>query len=371
MNILILTPDSVGSTLLQRVLTIYMQFHQFDKPVINLHELTNGLTKYYSPEFNRELLGKKQWGYYQTLPEIVDLLRSVDHYKTVRVAQYHINGRNDSISDQIPFYQYLNENFYIISCRRENLFEHALGRAITGITRKLNVFSHGEKINTFADLFCSKITIDPDILLMHCKSYVDYLAWCDQYFLVSNYFTYEQDVPNIERYLLDLPVFAGQPKKITWGDTYGQEFSDWNRCHYLSSDIGTLALSNNRQPLQLTYEPTEAVQQLIEHLPAAHQKFYATHRVKYYQAQDSMMLMEKLGILPSGIPIKKQTMREKQYLVRNFDQCAEVFNEWIKIHYPNGTPVDSSYLKLCVDREHQQWSPTTIVPAIANSLTPP
>ena len=65
MNILILTPDSVGSTLLQRVLTIYMQFQQFDKPVINLHELSNGLTKYYSPEFNRELLGKKndKWGY--------------------------------------------------------------------------------------------------------------------------------------------------------------------------------------------------------------------------------------------------------------------------------------------------------------------
>jgi hypothetical protein len=53
MNVLILTPDAVGSTLLQRMLAIYMQFHEFDRPVINLHELTNGLAKYYSPEFNR------------------------------------------------------------------------------------------------------------------------------------------------------------------------------------------------------------------------------------------------------------------------------------------------------------------------------
>ena len=48
MNVLILTPDGVGSTLLQRVLTISMQLHEFDRPVINLHELTNGLEKYYS-----------------------------------------------------------------------------------------------------------------------------------------------------------------------------------------------------------------------------------------------------------------------------------------------------------------------------------
>jgi plasmid replication initiation protein len=65
MNVLILTPDAVGSTLLQRMLTIYMQFHQLGRPVINLHELTNGLAKYYSPEFNQELVSKravKEWG---------------------------------------------------------------------------------------------------------------------------------------------------------------------------------------------------------------------------------------------------------------------------------------------------------------------
>ena len=48
MNVLILTPDRVGSTLLQRVLTIYMLRKEFDRPVINLHELTNGLIKYYN-----------------------------------------------------------------------------------------------------------------------------------------------------------------------------------------------------------------------------------------------------------------------------------------------------------------------------------
>ena len=70
MNVLILTPDRVGSTLLQRLITVYMNMHEFDRPVINLHELTNGLMKYYNPVFNCEVLGKpdnRPWGYYQKL----------------------------------------------------------------------------------------------------------------------------------------------------------------------------------------------------------------------------------------------------------------------------------------------------------------
>ena len=116
MNVLILTPDAVGSTLLQRLITIYMQFHDFDRPVINLHELTNGLVKNYNATFKQEILGKKEgaWGYHQNLAQIVELLAGVDHYKTSRLAHYHILRRQDSLSDQLSFYQYLNDNFYII-----------------------------------------------------------------------------------------------------------------------------------------------------------------------------------------------------------------------------------------------------------------
>ena len=107
MNVLILTPDAVGSTLLQRVLTVYMQFHEYDQPVINLHELTNGLVKSYSADFNREILGKptgaaNSWGYFQSLEEIVKMLESVDHYKTARVAEYHMRS-NNSVKSTQPF----------------------------------------------------------------------------------------------------------------------------------------------------------------------------------------------------------------------------------------------------------------------------
>lgn len=60
-NILILTPDRVGSTLLQRLITIYAYFNDFSNPVpaINVHELTNGIEKNYSQKFQTQLISKK------------------------------------------------------------------------------------------------------------------------------------------------------------------------------------------------------------------------------------------------------------------------------------------------------------------------
>ena len=139
MNVLILTPDAVGSTLLQRMLTIYMQLHDFARPVINLHELTNGLAKYYSPEFNREIVSKKsieKWGYYQTLEQVVELLSSVDHYKTSRLAHYHIKQRGDAIDQQIPFYTGQKLHSSHLYKLAELPFAHA---SISGVVTELKV----------------------------------------------------------------------------------------------------------------------------------------------------------------------------------------------------------------------------------------
>jgi hypothetical protein len=183
MNVLILTPDSVGSTFLQRTLTVYMQLCEFDRPVVNLHELTNGISKYYSNDFNQEILGKREdnWGYHQSLNEVVRLLSSVDHYKTSRLAHYHIKRRKDSIQEQVPFYDYLNQNFYIISCRRKNVFEHAVSRTLAKATGKLNVYSLAEKADTFLELYKNKIKLDQEALIKTLGEYKGYLEWCDHF----------------------------------------------------------------------------------------------------------------------------------------------------------------------------------------------
>jgi hypothetical protein len=369
MNILILTPDAVGSTLLQRMMTIYMQFHQFDRPVINLHELTNGLASYYSPEFNRELVGKrtvKNWGYHQSLAEVVDLLSSVDHYKTSRLAHYHIRRRGDTIEQQIPFYKYLNENFYIVSCRRANVFEHAVSMTLNHVTKKLNVYSAHEKIDTFYEMYHSGVELDTSAFVNQLNAYRQYIKWSEQYFNISSYFNYEQDVPRIEEYILNLPVFAGQPEKITWNKNFGISFNSWNKIHYACSDINQIinrqqhvrswlqsndnanekkyhtisSVSNIRNLPRLAKDQTPVVTNIksdIElfknastelFLEGARRQYFLDHKNNYNRATHTINQMIQLGIIISGPPIKKQTLSEKRKIIKNFDKLIEVYNLW-------------------------------------------
>jgi len=358
MNVLILTPDRVGSTLLQRLITIYMQFHEFSQPVINLHELTNGIIKYYSPIFNAEVLGKSldrgKWGYYQSLPEIRDLLDSVPHYKTSRLALYHIRNREDSTADQMPFYEYLNENFFIISARRQNLFEHALSWCIYVRTRQLNVYSAEEKFRYFEDVYRHGIQVERENLWKYLDSYSDYLSWCDRHFHVNSYFEYERDMVNIEKYIVNLDIFKNQPARLTWKSMFDIEFTDWNRCHYLTSDMSgvglrleqtkTLALPAPDADLPA---PLTTVRDVVANLSTRDQVFLRDHALTYKKSQRAIEELVENKILTSNVPIKLQTMLEKRMLTRNFDQAVEWYNQWVDSrglgeHYTDKDIVKSS-----------------------------
>lgn len=365
MNVLILTPDAVGSTLLQRLLTIYMQFHQFDQPVINIHELTNGLSKFYSPDFNREIISSKKnkWKNYQTLEEVVDLLESVDHYKTARLAQYHIVKRGDALSDQLPFYQYVNDNFYIIACKRENLFEHAISQALNTVTRRLNVYSPSEKFFHFYGIYRSGIEIQPQQIQGILTQYKNYLQWSARHFSVSSYFFYETHLKDIEKYILALPVFGAQNQRITWKQTFDQEFEEWNRCHYYNSDIGSIAMNVDAIGLleNCKFSDNKSLAAIQNLLPVAHKNFLEKHRARYYNAVESIIKMQDLGILPSTIPIKKQTLAEKLYLIKNLDQCVQAFNSWAQDHPDITEAIDINSLKQAAEIEYQtMWDPAVI-----------
>lgn len=411
MNVLILTPDAVGSTLLQRMLTIYMQFHEFDRPVINLHELTNGLARYYSPEFNREIVSKKalaQWGYYQSLSEVVELLSSVDHYKTSRLAHYHLRRRGDSLAQQIPFYNYLNENFFVIACRRANVFEHAVSMTLNTVTKKLNVYDAWEKIDTFFDIYRSGIELDTEVFVSRLNDYRFYLEWSQQYFSIASYFNYERDIPQLEKYILNLPVFASQPRKITWESNFEISFNDWNRVHFARSNLGSLQLDHSESVTQLMLEKqdfTEDYQQRapghwpavssrrdVENLPqeirrhwvesvinsqgiapllsAEKQQQLAQCNSAYQLAQNTIDQMIKLGIVISGPPIKKQTLQDKSRIVKNFDQLLEIYNNWTVRNPGIAEPIDSDHMDQHIQKETEFWD-SPVRPALAQSATPP
>lgn len=397
MNVLILTPDAVGSTLLQRMLTIYMQFHSFDRPVINLHELTNGLARYYSPEFKQEIVSKKTvgtWGYFQSLQQVVELLGSVDHYKTSRLAHYHLIRRGDTLEQQIPFYNYLNENFYIIACRRSNVFEHALSMTLSAVTKKLNVYDHYEKIETYYDIYKDGITLDKTVFLNRLNDYKLYLDWSQRYFNVASYFNYEQDVPRLEDFILDLPVFSGQPQRVTWDNNFGMSFNSWNRMNFISSDLGSVMLEHSRESMKqsiirnnnhlLNYQqyaspdwPAVESNEDIENLPddvkhqwqldiirrdgitsllsQDQQHELARYKQSYDLAKDTIGKMVAQGILVNGPPIKKQTLLEKSQIVKNFAELVEIYNNWIVDNPSIGSQIDAGKFATDIMREINFW----------------
>lgn len=366
MNVLILTPDRVGSTLLQRVLTIYMLRREFDKPVINLHELTNGLESYYNTTLNQLVLGKPrgtEWGYYQSLPEITDLLKSADHYKTSRLAHYHIVNRNDTIADQIPFYEYLNNNFYIISARRRNLFEHALSWSIQAHSKKLNVYSIEEKINVYTDIYKNKITIDQSQYINYLEKYKKYIEWANRHFNIQSIFNYDDSINDLENYILNLDFMKGTINN-SWEDMFGQTFNQWNSCHRLIPNLMLLPQQGDNQLTLLDPQIEETWNQLkgsdwpetdnitsqtVEQLTTTIKQeieshfnnaiihtnvsndimnFCSLHLTNYKKTYSQINELTKNGFLVSNVPIKLQTLHEKKMIVNNFDESIEWYNDW-------------------------------------------
>ena len=366
MNVLILTPDRVGSTLLQRVLTVYMLRRGFDKPVINLHELTNGLEKYYNELLNQEVLGKPQgtdWAYYKTLGEIETLLKSVDHYKTSRLAHYHIINRKDTIADQIKFYQYLNENFFIISCRRENLFEHALSWGVNAHSGKLNVYNPIEKINVFQDIYKNKITIPEQTIITYLNKYKEYIKWSDSQFNIQSYWNYDTDIQNIEKYILNLD-FMQTGDNNTWKDMFGQDFNTWNTCHRMLPNLLLLERPNLTKQIKLpkplmteekwnelkgadwpqtlseciqnkTTLPSVIENELAEFcytVKVTHEEynFLEKNIQTYIDINSKLLNLVKDGFLVTNIPLKLQSFKEKKLIIKNFDQCVTWYNNWVQ-----------------------------------------
>jgi len=338
MNVLVLTPDRVGSTLLQRLITVYMNFHEFDRPVINLHELTMGLSSYWSDIYNQEIIAPftRQ---YQSLREITELLSTANHYKTARLAHYHMVNRQDSAADQTPFYDYLNDNFFIITAQRENLFEHAISWCIQNESKRLNVYTHADKVDVFQHLYRNKIKVDPGFVINYIFKYQEYLSWVSTHFRPNAVFCYEKDLANIEQYILGLNLFRSQNKK-TWKQTFDIDFSEWNKCHYLLGDLSGIG-SQLPAPKQQMLLPNQvnseksikmhsiAINKIDTGLSLADQKFLIDNGSNYRRAWDAINELVDRGAMPTGIPIKLQTLLEKRLLIENFDECLEVYNQYM------------------------------------------
>jgi len=312
----------------------------FDRPVINLHELTNGIVSYFSETYNQTMVGKPigdSWGYWQTLPDVVKILDSVDHYKTSRLAHYHIQKRKDSINDQNKLYEYLNENFYIIAAQRKNVFEYALSWGIHATTSTLNVYSHRSRLEKISGIYKDKVTIPDQIFISYLNAYKSYVEWSHLYFNVNSFFIYEDHIRDIDLYISNLD-FMSNKKHKNWEDIFGINWHDWNKCHKLSSDLifaDLPKLLEGQQEISDIDSNLPILKKFYNNLPVTEQKFLNDNGVKYVKTYKRIDELVENRTIITGVPIKLQTMAEKKLLIKNFNECLIWYNEWAdKNDYP-------------------------------------
>jgi hypothetical protein len=180
---------------------------------------------------------------------------------------------------------------------------------------------------------------------------------------VSSYFHYEQHLPQIEQYILSLPIFNSQ-KSRSFKDTFNIEFQDWNLCHYLVSDLSGLSTQlEHAKNLQLEYSgsvatPTALVptkqSEISRSLSRADQEFLTKHVANYRVVNEALAELVNKKVLVTSVPIKLQTMLEKKLLIRNYDECVGVYNEWA-VKNRMGTVYNDEMLSVSMQREIASW----------------
>ena len=304
MNFLVLTPDGVGSTYLQRALTVYLNASGDD--YYNTHELLNGLEL----DSNGNLY-KLMKGYSQSLSEICELLKSNKAKIISRLAQYHIDGRLAGRNPLPPkgikinprwwahhlpernkkenykfFYNVCNHTFgKKIYCTRDP-FEYALSWGIRNISGKFNVYTIEERIETHGQ----DATYEIDLEFMEAKleQYKRYLYWVTDNFPDAIEIKYEDIHSNIDLLLANLTGEDFDMRK-DWGTSL-QEYS-------------TLLYK-----ISLIYNPALR---------------YSDNLVDYQK-----VLVHQKKLFSFGMPIKMNTLKDKRKKVINFSSCLDKYNTW-------------------------------------------
>ena len=289
MNVLILTPDGVGSTILQRIITLALHLNQID--VVNCHELTNGLIVK-----NNKIYKDFSFNYSQNLDDVIALLQQSKFSVVSRLAKYHLDNRKDDLNSQKKFYNFLKSfNDKILVCRRKNIFEYAMSWSIREKSQVLNVYQKKHRIAVR-----EVDSVDSLFFLKKCQEYVRYVQWIEENFKDYNYdLVYYED-------------FATDPDKeikrifdidSIFENTFGEKLGTIFQNEYLIANR-LVSLEDRSKFIPL---------------------------LKYKQ---KMIKLEKQQILPAGIaaPIKNTSLEDKKRMINNFDQCQELFYNFARQH---------------------------------------
>ena len=297
MNYLVLTPDGVGSTYLQRALTLYLNSSGTD--YYNTHELLNGLEL---DEDNN--LYKRMMGYNQSIDRIVQLIKQNEGNLVSRLAQYHVENRlngqwvergkiegtpevleRNKKENYDQLYQTCNDVFKIVYCTR-NPFEYALSWSLRNFTGKYNVYSIQERISTYDKHFsCS---VDLKFMVNKLDQYKRYIYWVKDNFKDATEVKYEDIHEDIDEALCNITG-----KEYKFSDSWNFSLQEYTTMLYNLSKIYNKNL---------------------------------TYSDNFTEYQYSLVKQKKL--FRHGIPIKMTTLQDKCKSVVNFLSSLETYNKW-------------------------------------------
>ena len=105
-------------------------------------------------------------------------------------------------------------------------------------------------------------------------------------------------------------------------------------------------------------------------LPDAQRNYLSENAGRYTAAWKSTWKMVELGIMVTGLPIKKQTFKEKQLMIKNFDQCVTTYNEWLLKNPGIAEPINEVSMKESMDNERKIWTNSVVkLPPVSGLLT--
>ena len=287
MNYLIFTPDGVGSTILQRLITMTLYIE--NQNVMNTHELTNGI------ELNNGIASKNfDLGYSQTLVEIANILQNSQTQTSLvsRLAKYHLDYRKDPTKDCQDFYKLLNNHFEKkIMCVRENIFEYAMSWSIRDRSGVLNVYGEQDR-----DKVSQVSEVDEKYFIKKCNEYVQYINWMEEHFPDVEKISYENVVMDTDEIIHKITGY-----KNTYLDNFGVPLSE-----LLSDEYNFLKKRRKNN------------------LPSIHAKALVKYKILCNRMVNQRIIL--------NVPFKNTTLADKKNQIKNFDTCLNRFYVFAKEH---------------------------------------
>lgn len=288
-NYLILTPDGVGSTYLQRVLTVYL--HSAGLDYWNTHELLNGLSL-----LEGNLYKDFSLKYSQTLPEICGLLESTSNNLVSRIAQYHITKRlKEKYEDYQQLYDTCNSKFDKIFYCTRNPFEYALSWSIRNNTDVLNVYSIKERIDVHGEDV--KQTVDLEFFNRKLEQYSAYEYWAQDNFNITRAVDYDDNHRDVDSMMKEL---TGLDHSVE--DRFALCLQDYSTVRYM---VSKYSQTKNKECM-----PNKNIFWGVTELHEFTKNIFDCRK------------------MPTLMPIKMNTMQDKKRRVLNFDDAVEVYNKW-------------------------------------------